>query len=112
MNNRFLSLALAVTNFIGTPLAFAGAVTTVGGWLAWNGFTHSQSGVDNLNLSISIASLLLLILLQMSQNRDQRAAQLQLSEIIRALEPANNELIHAEEKTAEELEELNEKLQP
>lgn len=110
MKTQFLAAAHLVTNFVGTPGAFLGAALLIGAWLEWNHVTGSQRGVDNLNLSISIVSLLLLILLQMSQNRSERTAQLQRSEIIRALETASNDFIAAEAKTDEELEELNAKL--
>jgi low affinity Fe/Cu permease len=45
----------------------------------------------------SIVALLLVVLLQYSQNRDTRALQLKLDEVIRAVADARNDLVRLEE---------------
>jgi low affinity Fe/Cu permease len=48
-------------------------------------------------------ALLLVVLLQYSANRDTRALQLKLDEIIRAVGEARTELLRLEERSDEEL---------
>jgi low affinity Fe/Cu permease len=51
----------------------------------------------------SIIALLLVVLLQYSQNRDTRAVQLKLDEVIRAIGEARTELVRLEELPDEQL---------
>jgi low affinity Fe/Cu permease len=51
----------------------------------------------------SVMALLLVVLLQYSANRDTRALQLKLDEIIRAVGEARTELLRLEERSDEEL---------
>jgi low affinity Fe/Cu permease len=51
----------------------------------------------------SIVALLLVVLLQYSQNRDTRALQLKLDEVIRAVADARNDLVRLEELPDEQL---------
>jgi low affinity Fe/Cu permease len=51
----------------------------------------------------SIVALLLVVLLQYSQNRDTRALQLKLDEVIRAVGEARTELVRLEELPDDQL---------
>jgi low affinity Fe/Cu permease len=51
----------------------------------------------------SVAALLLVVLLQYSQNRDTRALQLKLDEVIRAVADARTELVRLEELPEDQL---------
>jgi len=51
-------------------------------------------------------TFLMVFLIQNSQNRDARALHLKLDEIIRAIQPARNEMIDIEKLSDEELEKL------
>lgn len=54
----------------------------------------------------SIVALLLVVLLQYSQNRDTRALQLKLDEVIRAVAEARTELVRLEELPDDRLAEI------
>ena len=59
----------------------------------------------------SIVALLLVVLLQYSQNRDTRALQLKLDEVIRAVGEARTELLQLERRSDEELSEIAEEFE-
>ena len=59
----------------------------------------------------SIVALLLVVLLQHSQNRDTRALQLKLDEVIRSLGDARTELVRLERRSDEELAEIEEEFE-
>ena len=54
----------------------------------------------------SIGAFLLVLLLQYSQNRDTRAIQLKLDELIRGLGEARTDLVRLEQMTDEELDQI------
>ena len=54
----------------------------------------------------SIGAFLLVLLLQYSQNRDTRALQLKLDELIRSLDHARTDLVRLEHRSDEELEQI------
>jgi low affinity Fe/Cu permease len=54
----------------------------------------------------SIVALLLVLLLQYSQNRDTRALQLKLDEVIRSVSDARTHLVRLEGRSDEELEQM------
>jgi low affinity Fe/Cu permease len=54
----------------------------------------------------SIVALLLVLLLQYSQNRDTRALQLKLDEVIRSVSDARTHLVRLEGRSDEELEQI------
>ncbi|MGN6693749.1 MAG: low affinity iron permease family protein, partial [Aquihabitans sp.] len=57
---------------------------------------------------VPIATLLLVIILQHAQNRDAKATQLKLNELLLALEAPDSKLIHADRLGDEELQTLGE----
>ena len=100
-------LARRAPGAIGSPGAFVGVLIGILVWLALGpavGFADAwllwPSAVA------SIIALLLVVLLQYSQNRDTRALQLKLDELIRALGPARTGLLRLEERSDEELAEI------
>ena len=56
----------------------------------------------------SVGAFLLVLLLQYSQNRDTRALQLKLDEVIRALGEARTHLVRLEQLSDEELDKIEE----
>jgi low affinity Fe/Cu permease len=61
-----------------------------------------------INTSTTIVTFLMVFLIQHTQNRDTLAIQLKLSELIIAVQGAENELAAAEDLSEEELEALHE----
>src|SRR5438045_9779891 len=61
-----------------------------------------------INTGTTIVTFLMVFLIQNTQNRDAKAMQLKLDEIIRALKKARNELVDLEDLSDEELKKLEE----
>ena len=59
-----------------------------------------------VNTATTIITFLMVFLIQNTQNRDTRAINLKLDEVIRSLKGAHNEMINIEKLSDEELEEL------
>jgi low affinity Fe/Cu permease len=65
-------------------------------------FHFSDSWQLIINTSTAIITFLMVFLIQNTQNRDARALQLKLDEIIRSIKPAHNEMINIEKLSDEE----------
>jgi low affinity Fe/Cu permease len=76
-------------------------------WLALGPFVRFSDGWLLVASAVaSIVALLLVVLLQYSQNRDTRALQLKLDEVIRAIAEARTDLLRIEQLSDEELTEI------
>jgi low affinity Fe/Cu permease len=108
--NHFLEhVARKTTLWVGGNWAFAIAVCVVLAWLLSGPLFHySDTWQLVINTSTTIVTFLMVFLIQRSQNKEARAMQLKLNEIVAALEGASNHLIDAEDFTEEELEVLAE----
>jgi low affinity Fe/Cu permease len=94
----------------GSPWAFslAGIVLIV--W-AVSGpvFGFSDTWQLIINTGTTIVTFLMVFLIQHSQNKDSRALQIKLDELIAATDKANDRLIDIEDLTDDELTELHER---
>jgi low affinity Fe/Cu permease len=85
-------------------------VIAVAGVVIWGltgpHFHYSDTWQLVINTSTTIITFLMVFLIQNTQNRDARALQLKLDEIIRSHKPARNEMINIEKLSDAELEEL------
>src|SRR3977135_1885282 len=89
----------------GSPWAVLVVIAGLGAWLAggWAlGFPRSWELVATVGLPV--LTLVLLIVVQHTQNHDDRAIQLKLDEVIRALDPASNSMIRVDEGSWNDLE--------
>jgi low affinity Fe/Cu permease len=94
---------------VGSPWAFMGGVALVVVWLASGPiFDWSGGWVLWPATLTSVGAFLLVLLLQYSQNRDTRAIQLKLDELIRSLDQARTHLVRLEHMSDEELEAITE----
>jgi len=94
---------------LGSAWAFAGAVLVILVWLLTGPTFHfSDTWQLIINTATTIITFLMVFLIQNTQNRDAKATQLKLDEVIRALKMARNELVDLEDLSDEELKKLEE----
>ncbi len=103
--DRFAARASAWT---GKPLVFSLAVAFLLIWAATGPiFSFSENWQLVVNTGTTIITFLMVFIIQNSQNREARANQIKLDELIRALHGAKNDMIGLEDLTTGELEELH-----
>ena len=107
VGDHFHIFATKASVWVGSKWAFATALATI---LVWGvlgpRFRYSDTWQLVVNTATTIVTFLMVFLIQNTQNRDARALHLKLDEIIRAIRPANNQMIDIEKLSDEELEEL------
>jgi low affinity Fe/Cu permease len=104
---RFGRFAAAVSGWLGSTWAFAAAGLVVVSWAATGPVLHfSQTWAQAINTGTGIATFLMVLLVQSTQNRDSRAINLKLNEVIRAMDSARNQLIDIERLSDLELDEM------
>ena len=96
--------ALRLPQIVGTPQAFLAAILVVVAWLVW-GFADRWSSTWLLwpSAVASVTTFLIAFSLQYTQNRDTRAIQLKLDEILRANAAARDDLMKLERLSDSEL---------
>ena len=105
-------MAARTPTLVGSPWAFVGAVALTVLWLLSGPLFHwSDNWILVPATATSIGAFLLVLLLQYSQNRDTRAIQLKLDELIRSLGDARTHLVRLEQMSDEELERIERDLQ-
>jgi low affinity Fe/Cu permease len=97
-------IALRVPELVGAPPAFLVAAALVLAWLVWGvAVRWSDSWLLWPSAVASVFTFLVVFSLQYTQNRDTRALQLKLDEILRATAQARTELVKLERLSDEEL---------
>ncbi|OAI42539.1 hypothetical protein AYO41_04120 [Verrucomicrobia bacterium SCGC AG-212-E04] len=92
---------------MGSPSAFIWSVVIVLLWAAAGPvFHYSDTWQLVINTGTTVLTFLAVFLIQNTQNRDARAIQLKLDELIRALEGARNNFVDLESLSDEELEKI------
>ncbi len=107
MDRFFTIVSSRIAGFVGQPLAFVIALSTILLWAATGplfGFSDTWQLV--INTSTTIITFLMVFLIQNSQNRDAAAIHAKLDELVRALEGARNAFIGIEHMSAHQLEQL------
>lgn len=101
----FRRLAASIAGLLGTPVAFMVALAVVVGWaISGPFFRFSDTWQLFINTGTTITTFLMVFLLQNTQNRDSRAIQLKLDEIIHKTQGPRNQLIDLENMTEAEFE--------
>lgn len=92
---------------IGSASAFVVATLSVLLWAATGPYFHySDTWQLIVNTGTTLVTFLAVFLIQHSQNKDGKAIQLKLDELIRSTQSARNVLIDLEHATEDEIENL------
>ena len=103
----FHDIAKASANWMGTAAAFVWSVVVVLVWAASGPFFHySDTWQLVINTGTTVLTFLAVFLIQNTQNRDAKAIQLKLDELIRAVEGARNHFVDLEDLSDAELERI------
>ena len=99
--------ARRATLWTGRPSVFGVAVAIILVWLASGPIFHfSDTWQLVINTGTTVVTFLMVFLIQQAQNKDTRAMELKLNELVAAVEGASNSLIDVEELTEDELDVL------
>ena len=92
---------------MGSPWSFLVALLLIVGW-AVSGplFGFSDTWQLVINTSTTIITFLMVFIIQSTQNRDTKAIQLKLDELLRGVTGARTGLVNLEELTDEQLDDL------
>ena len=101
----FSRMATATASWTGRPIAFLLASATILVWgISGPLFHYSDTWQLVINTGTTIITFLMVFLIQNTQNRDTLALQLKLSELILAMEGADNQMADIEDASDKELE--------
>ena len=107
MNDTFRRFSRATSDLLGSTWAFCTAVAVVLLWAVTGPYFHySDAWQLAINTGTTIVTFLMVFLIQNTQNRDSRATQLKLDELIKAVRGARNSMMDLDRLSDEELREL------
>jgi low affinity Fe/Cu permease len=104
-------IAIRTPEVVGSPWAFLAAIALTAAWLIWGFFARwSATWLLWPSAIASAVTFLIVFSLQYTQNRDTRAIQLKLDEILRSSEHARSDLVKLERRSDQELGELEQEI--
>jgi low affinity Fe/Cu permease len=104
VSDAFRIFARRSSRVLGSAWAFAGAIVILVVWgLTGPMFNYSDTWQLIINTGTTIVTFLMVFLIQNTQNRDAKAIQLKLDELIRAVKGARNQLVDLENLSDEAL---------
>jgi len=104
----FERMSTAITCFTGSSSAFGIALGVVIIWgITGPIFKYSDTWQLVINTGTTIITFLMVFLIQKSQNKDSKAIQLKLNELIAASRHASNRMVDIEDLTEDELDTLH-----
>ncbi|MET4083539.1 low affinity Fe/Cu permease [Pedobacter sp. UYP30] len=107
-NGLFERFANAATTFTGSSIAFISALLIVIVWgISGPIFKYSETWQLVINTGTTIITFLMVFLIQKAQNKDGKAIQLKLNELIAAIDGASNRMVNIEDLTEQELDNLH-----
>jgi low affinity Fe/Cu permease len=112
VRDAFRCFAQRSSILLGSAWAFAAAVLAILVWILTGPTFHfSDTWQLIINTATTIVTFLMVFLIQNTQNRDAKAMQLKLDELIRALKGARNQLVNLENLSDDDLKKLEEQFQ-
>ncbi|MCA9334561.1 low affinity iron permease family protein [Candidatus Saccharibacteria bacterium] len=107
MKNTFRIAANRISTWTGSAAVFLGAVGIVILWaLTGPAFHYSDTWQLVINTGTTIITFLMVFLIQNTQNRDSKAVQLKLDELLRATKGARTTYVGLEDLSDNDLAEL------
>ena len=107
VNDSFRIFARRSSIVLGSAWAFTLAIVIIAVWgLTGPTFRSSNTWQLIINTGTTIVTFLMVFLIQNTQNRDSKAVNLKLDEVIRAVKGARNQLINLEGLSDEDLTKL------
>lgn len=104
----FERFANKITNWTGSSIAFIIAACIVIAWgISGPVFKYSETWQLVINTGTTIITFLMVFLIQKSQNKDSKAIQLKLNELIAANRLTSNRMVDIESLSENELDELH-----
>jgi low affinity Fe/Cu permease len=104
-------VALRTPEIVGSPRAFFAAIVLAAVWIVVGPFVgFGDTWLLWPSAIASVVTFLIVFSLQYTQNRDTRAIQLKLDEILRATDRARTELVKLERLPDEELAQVEEEI--
>jgi low affinity Fe/Cu permease len=112
MNEFFRKFASSISHWAGSPWVFSIALLVIVGWFVSGPLFHfSDTWQLAINTGTTIVTFLMVFLIQNTQNREAKAINLKLDELIRAVKEARNNMVDLENATDEELDLLEHQFQ-
>lgn len=106
-SDTFHRASVKISNKLGSAWAFYVAVLVIVAWgISGPLFDFSNTWQLVINTSTTIITFLMVFVIQNTQNRDGRATQLKLDELIHSSRSARTEFVDIEDVTDAELDEL------
>jgi low affinity Fe/Cu permease len=108
--DAFGKFAAAASGWLGYKWAFVGAIVIIAVWAITGPLFHySDTWQLVINTGTTIITFLMVFIIQNTQNRDVRAINLKLDELIHAIDTAKNQMMDIEKLSDEELDVIHEK---
>ncbi len=107
--DRFGRFAASASFWLGSKWAFLCAALIICAWvISGPMFHYSDTWQLVINTGTTIVTFLMVFLIQNTQNRDARAINLKLDELIRAIDKARDQMMNIEKLSDVELDVLDE----
>jgi low affinity Fe/Cu permease len=108
MKDLFRSIASRISIWTGTATVFLGAILIIAVWASTGPlFDFSDTWQLVINTGTTVITFLMVFLIQNTQNRDGKAVQIKLDELIRATKGARNSYVGLEDLSDVDLAELD-----
>lgn len=106
--SAFTKISSKVSTKLGSSWAFFIALIIIIGWAVTGPvFNYSDTWQLFINTGTTIVTFLMVFVIQNTQNRDGKAVQIKLDELIKSSKDARSEFVSIEDLSEHELDELN-----